>query len=64
VESMQGEVAHVIGSGLTHPEFTEPASDMGLTKYVVMSVNANGQSVRSAVASIVVQDVPFPRHKH
>ena len=64
VESRQGDAAHVVASGLTRPEITEPASDNGLTKYVVMSVNANGQSVRSAVASVVVRDVPFPRHRH
>jgi len=64
VESMRGDVAHVVASGLTRPEFTEPASDKGLTKYVVMSVNANGQSVRSPIASVEVEEVPFPRHRH
>jgi hypothetical protein len=64
VESMQGEVSHVIASGLTHPEFTEPASNKGITKYAVIAVNANGQSVHSSVASVDVEEVPFPRHLH
>ncbi len=64
VQRMQGDLTQVIGSGLTRPEFTYPASDQGVAKYVVMSVNANGQSVSSPVASAGVQGVPFPRHKH
>ena len=64
VERTQGGAAHIVASGLTRPEFTDPATDQGTTEYVVMSVNANGQSVRSGIASVTVQDVPLPRHKH
>jgi hypothetical protein len=64
VESMQGGAAHLVASGLTRPEFADPATDQGKAAYVVMSVNANGQSVRSEIASVTVKDVPLPRHKH
>jgi hypothetical protein len=62
VERTQGGA--IIASGLTRPEFIDPATDQGTTEYAVMSVNANGKSVRSAIASVTVQDVPLPRHKH
>ena len=64
VESMQGGVAHLVASGLTRPEFADPATDQGKAAYVVMSVNANGQSVRSAVVSVAVEHVPHARHMH
>jgi len=64
VESTQGGVAHIVASGLTRPEFTEAAADEGMTEYTVTSVNANGHSVRSAVAEVAIQHVPLPRHKH
>jgi len=64
VESTQGGVAHIIASGLTRPEFTESAAKEGTTTYVVMSVNANGQSARSEVANVAIQQVPRQRHKH
>jgi hypothetical protein len=64
VESTQGGVAHIVASGLTRPEFTEAAADEGRTEYTVTSVNANGHSVRSAVAEVAIQHVPLPRHKH
>ena len=64
VESTQGGVAHIVASGLTRPEFTEPATDQGATEYVVMSVNSNGPSAPSASARVTVQHVPLPRHKH
>jgi hypothetical protein len=64
VERVQGDHSKVIGSGLTLPEFTYPASDQGVAKYVVMSVNANGQSARSAAANADVETIPFPRHRH
>lgn len=64
VESTQGGVAHTVASGLTRPEFTEAAADEEMTEYTVTSVNANGHSVRSAVAKVAIQHVPLPRHKH
>jgi len=64
VESTQGGIAHIVASGLTRPEFTEPATDQGATEYVVMSVNSNGPSAPSASARVTVQHVPLPRHKH
>jgi hypothetical protein len=62
VESTQGGVAHKAASGLTRPEFTEPAADTGTVQYVVTAVNANGESIRSAIASATVQGAPT-RHK-
>jgi hypothetical protein len=64
VERTQGGAAHIVASGLTRPEFADPATDQGKAEYVVMSVNANGQSVRSALAKVAIQHVPLPRHKH
>lgn len=61
VESIRAGAAHIIASGLTRPEFTEPAAEQGTAEYVVMSVNANGQSVRSAVASASIQKAPSQR---
>jgi hypothetical protein len=46
---------------LTRPGFTEAAAEKGTTQYVVMSVNGNGQSVRSAVASVTISKAPAPR---
>lgn len=64
VVSTQGGVAHVAASGLTRPTFTKPAADTGQTEYVVMSDNANGQSVRSAAARAATQKVPAQRLMH
>jgi hypothetical protein len=61
LESTQGGATHVVASGLTRMEFTEPAPEEGTAQYVVRSVNANGQSVRSAVASATVQKAPSHR---
>jgi hypothetical protein len=58
VESTQGGAAHRAASGLTRPEFTEPAAETGTVQYVVMAVNANGQSIRSASASATVEQAP------
>ena len=55
VESTQGGTAHKVASGLTHPEFTEPVAETGTVQYVVIAVNTNGQSIRSAIASATVQ---------
>jgi hypothetical protein len=62
VESTQGGVAHRVASGLTRPEFTEPAADTGVVQYVVKAVNANGQSIPSATASAATDGAPT-RHK-
>lgn len=64
VEGSQGGVAHVIASGLTRPEFTEPAAELGTRNYTVRSVNANGESAPSATAEVDVQKAPRPRHMH
>jgi hypothetical protein len=61
VERTQGGAAHVVASGLTRPEFTEPAAEQGTVEYVVRSVNENGQSVRSAVASATIRKAPSHR---
>jgi hypothetical protein len=58
VERMQEGIAHRVASGLTRPEFTEPAAETGTVQYVVMAVNANGQSIRSASASAAVKGAP------
>jgi len=55
VESTQGGATHRVASGLTRPEFTESAAETGTVQYVVIAVNANGQSIRSAIASATVQ---------
>src|SRR5580698_2165416 len=64
VESSQAGAAHIIASGLTRPEFTEPADDLGTKAYSVRAVNANGESVPSATATVDVERAPHPRHKH
>jgi outer membrane protein assembly factor BamB len=64
VVSTQGGAAHIVASGLTRPEFTEPAADKGVAEYVVMSDNANGESVRSAAASAAIEKVPTQRVMH
>ena len=58
VESTQGGAAHRVASGLTRPEYTEPAAATGTVEYVVMAVNANGQSTRSAAASTAIYGAP------
>ncbi len=62
VESGQGGVAHRVVSGLTRPQFTEPAAETGTMQYVVMAVNANGQGVRSAPVSVAINGAPT-RHR-
>jgi outer membrane protein assembly factor BamB len=64
LESTQGGITHIVASGLTRPSFTEAGADKGITEYVVMSVNANGQSTRSAVASVTIGQVPVARMMH
>src|ERR1700678_833457 len=58
VESTEGGAAHIVASGLTRPEFTEPAAETGTVEYDVIAVNANGKSARSAAASIAVNGAP------
>ena len=58
VESTQGGTTHKVASGLTRPEFTEPAAETGTVQYVVIAVNANGQSIRSPIASVSVRGAP------
>lgn len=62
VESSQGGTAHLVASGLTRPEFTDPAIDTGTVRYVVIAVNANGRSNPSAAASVAIDGAPT-RHK-
>ena len=64
VESLQGGTTHIVASGLTRPEFTEPAANLGTKKYTVRSVNANGESAPSAIAAVDIEHEPHPRHKH
>jgi hypothetical protein len=61
LEATQGGTTRIVASGLTRPGFTEAAAEKGTTQYVVMSVNGNGQSVRSAVASVTISKAPAPR---
>ena len=58
VESSLGGFVHVVASGLTRPEFTEPAAETGTVEYDVVAVNANGQSARSAAASTAIDGAP------
>jgi len=58
VESTQGGVAHKVASGLTRLEFTEPATHTEIVQYVVKAVNANGQSIPSASASVAIDGAP------
>lgn len=64
VESLQGGTTHIVASGLTRPEFTEPAANLGTKKYTVRSVNANGESAPSTIAAVDIEHEPHPRHKH
>jgi hypothetical protein len=61
VERRQGGDTHIVASGLTLPNFTEPAADKGTTEYTVMAINNNGQSARSTPANVSIQKVPMPR---
>jgi len=54
-------IEHIAASGLTRPEFTEPAAEKGTTDYVVISVNSNGASARSGLASAAIQQAPGHR---
>jgi hypothetical protein len=64
VESSQGGVMHVIASGLTLPEFTEPATELGTRDYAVRSANANGEGALSATAKVDIEKAPRPRRMH
>ncbi|NYF79907.1 hypothetical protein [Granulicella arctica] len=64
VESTQGGSSHIVASGLTLPNFTEPAADKGTTEYTVMAVSINGQSIRSSPATVTIKQVPVPRMAH
>jgi hypothetical protein len=64
LESTQGGITHIVASGLTRPQFSEPASDAGVTEYTVMAVDANGQSAPSVSAKVAVENVPHSRHTH
>jgi hypothetical protein len=64
VQRIRAGVPQTVASGLTLPEFAEPATDQGPTEYAVMSVNANGQSARSTITNVTVQHVPHSRHPH
>jgi hypothetical protein len=64
LESTQGGIVRMVASGLTRPGFTDAAADKGPAEYVVMAVNANGRSVRSAPASVMVGRAPEARMAH
>jgi hypothetical protein len=61
VESTQGGAQHIIASGLTMPNFTDPVVDKGITAYSVMAVSTNGQSKHSLPAAVTITQVPVPR---
>jgi hypothetical protein len=52
---------HIAASGLTKPNYTEPAAVTGFTEYKVVAVNSNGSSPESAAATITVVNVPTAR---
>jgi hypothetical protein len=64
LERRQGGTIHIVASGLTLPSFTDSAADLGTAEYTVMAVNANGQSLRSAPASVTIEQTPKPRAMH
>ena len=61
VESLQGPLRHIVASGLTLPNFREPADTKGTMQYTVTAANENGQSVPSASVSVTIQRTPTPR---
>jgi len=64
VESTEGGSRHVIVSGVTKPNFTEPAAITGSPEYTVIAVGFNGQSARSIPAIVTVEKVPMTRMAH
>ena len=64
VESTQGGPAQFVASGLTNPDFTEPAAETGTTTYTVIAVTSNGPSPRSMPATVSIDQVPVPRDHH
>lgn len=61
LESTQGGNLHIVASGLTLPNFTDPAADKGTTEYTVMAVDANGQSARSSPATVTITQASVSR---
>jgi hypothetical protein len=64
LEVSQAGATRVIASGLTRPEFTEPAATLGTREYAVRSANANGESALSAAATVNIQKAPRERSMH
>ena len=64
VLSRQSGPPRVVASGLTKPAFTEPSAAKGTTEYTIVAVNADGQSIPSAPATVSVEQVPGPRMAH
>jgi outer membrane protein assembly factor BamB len=58
VERLYAGVPRRVASGLTHPQFTEPADETGTVEYLVVAVNGNGRSARSAPASTAIEGAP------
>jgi hypothetical protein len=54
----------VVASGLTQPDFTQPAAFKGTVEYTVTAQNTNGQSVRSTPAKVTIGQAPVPRVMH
>jgi outer membrane protein assembly factor BamB len=63
VESSQGG-HHIAQSGLTRPMYIEAAADKGTTEYRVIAVNSNGDSMKSAIATVTIEKVPTQRMMH
>ena len=64
VESSHNGTTHIVASGLTAPEFMEPAADKGTTTYSVKALNSNGQSAPSSSATVAIAQVPVQRMMH
>ena len=56
--------AVLVASGLTEPDFTQPAAFKGTVAYTVTAHSANGQSQRSAPVKVTIGQAPVPRVMH
>jgi hypothetical protein len=60
LENSRDGASHIVASGLTKPNFTDFATDKGVTEYTVIAVNANGQSAPSLPATATIMKIHKP----
>ena len=61
VQRTSASGTQIIASGLTRPEYRDPASEPGDLKYSVIAVNVNGASVPSPPTGVTLIKTPKER---